>query len=263
MGGSRVKELQIAGNMIALARNRKGQNKRSAMLRMIMPMLSRETGDKLADAIAKKSSKHFAQIWDHIKHEIKGKLDHQHSATASSEPSYADVSTFQRDGETAVCITTFGPRKIRVAMNGTTVLETQANVPDRDLPSNNNCGGVPAPEPNPGIGTECPADPVAEPDTPKECGTVSEPTATIQIDGGQCGNNYLITGDQMCAVIKQVCERLLMDADPCPLPPSNCCTKHDWPDCAVCKWTVDVPGFDFNANILELYDVLTAANRQL
>ena len=235
-----MKELKIASNMIALARNRKGANKRSAMLRMSMPMLSRETGDKLADAIAKKSSKKFAQIWDHIKHEIKGKLDHQHMATASEE-SYADVRTFQRDGETSVCIDTYGPRKIRISINGETIVDNAAV--DQGEPCAN-----PAPE--------CPP-------TEPECGTVSEPMATVQVTTENTGQTYTLTGDQMCQVIKQVCERLLMGADPCPLKPSDCCAKHDWPDCKVCQWTVDVPDFDFNANILELYDVLTAANKQL
>ncbi len=38
-----MNEKLIASNMIAIARGRKGDNKRSAMLRMIMPFLSRDT----------------------------------------------------------------------------------------------------------------------------------------------------------------------------------------------------------------------------
>lgn len=163
-----MRELQIASNMIALARGRSGKNKRSAMLRMIMPLLSQSNGEKLASAIADKNSRKFAQIWDHIKHDIKHKLDseHEHHAHAS--------------------------------------------------------------------------------------------TATVDIDQGNCGERYVLTGDQMCAVVKMVCERLLMGADPCPLERKTC-TAHDWPNCVVCNNKQGTAAFDFNANILELYDTLTAS----
>lgn len=68
-----MRELAIASNMIALARSKHG-NKRSAMLRMIMPFLSRDTGDHLANAIHDSDSKQFSKIWDRVKHEIEHKL---------------------------------------------------------------------------------------------------------------------------------------------------------------------------------------------
>lgn len=253
-----MKELTIASNMIALARSHSDQGKkRSAMLRMIMPMLSKETGDKLASAISKKDSRHFIKLWDHIKHEITHKLDaahrkHHHMATASmgdispaeweamhgpgsagaasplrAEPTYADVTTFQRDDETSVSIQTYGPRKIRISMNGETVGEFGAN---REIP--------PAVEKGECVPVEaCPTE------SPEPCNTIG--------------------AEQICKLVKMVCERLLMGADPCPLPPRMMpmptnCAEHDWPDCKVCLH--GIKGFDFNANILELYDKLCASS---
>lgn len=99
-----MKELIIANNMVAIARGHKGKpfkkgkhakhhveankspgQKRSAMLRMIMPFLSRETGEKLAIAITGRDAKKFASLWDTVKKEIVGKLEAQkHQATASN-----------------------------------------------------------------------------------------------------------------------------------------------------------------------------------
>lgn len=84
-----MKELIVASNMIATARGRnrtKPNNsaKRSAMLRMIMPFLSRETGDALANAIHDRNSKKFAAIWDKVKHEVRQKLEHPNKATAAA-----------------------------------------------------------------------------------------------------------------------------------------------------------------------------------
>lgn len=163
-----MKELVIAANMIALARSRKGGSKRSAMLRMIMPFLSHETGDKLAEAINKQDSKRFAHEWDKVKKEITARLaihhkKHKHHATASDCVQ-----------ETPAC-----------QINGQRV--------------------------------------------------------TIQIDQGQTGANYLVTDPQIVEMIKLVCERLLLGADPCPLP-------------AIEK--PETKPFDYNADILELYDRL-------
>uniref|UniRef100_A0AB39CE39 Uncharacterized protein n=1 Tax=Pseudomonas phage HRDY3 TaxID=3236930 RepID=A0AB39CE39_9VIRU len=254
-----MKEMVIASNMIALARNHKEQaKKRSAMLRMIMPLLSKETGDKLANAISKQDTRHFIKLWDHIKREITHKLDaehhkHKHHLAVASmgditreewaamhpgecaaketparlespEPTYADVTTFQRDDETSISITTYGPRKIRISLNGNTVLETQPTQ------------GVP---PAVAQGEEVPT-----------------PAYPASIE--QCINT-----EQICKLVKMVCERLLMQADPCPLPPRlmkmpENCAEHDWPDCKVCLH--GIKGFDFNANILELYDKLCASS---
>jgi hypothetical protein len=254
-----VKELVIASNMIALARNRKGGNKRSAMLRMIMPFLSRETGDKLANAIAEKSSKKFALMWDKVKHEIQAKLQGHHTATAS-DGTYADVTTFERDGETSVCIQTYGPKKVRISMNGITVLD-----------------GVPE------DGTFVPANPIqmAQPErvieapvltpdngcAPSDCPQTGNVKTTIAFETENTGEKYVINDVNICLLIKLVCERLLMDADPCPIPPCDTppvaaplmpmatpCKAHDWFDCRECA--SPIPGFDFDANILELYDRL-------
>ena len=246
-----MKELVIASNMIALARSHKDQaKKRSAMLRMIMPLLSKETGDKLATAIQKQDSRHFIKLWDHIKHEITHKLDaehrkHHHKAVASSAEGYADVSTFQRDGETAICIDTYGPRKIRIAVNGNTVLQTETGN-DRLIPANQNCGGMPVdsdPIPEP----ECTPNPDYIP-PPADCGAVGDAEESLS--------------EKLCTLVKLVCERLLLNADPCPLPPvvktSNHCAEHDWPDCAVCL--NGIKGFDFHANILELHEKLLASS---
>lgn len=83
------RDMVIARNMMAVARrSRKGKsaNIRSKMLKMIMPHLSRDTGDRLADAISKNDSSEFSAVWDKIKHEISDKLGKgKHSANASAE----------------------------------------------------------------------------------------------------------------------------------------------------------------------------------
>jgi len=242
-----MRELTIAANMIALARNRKGDGKRSAMLRMIMPFLSRDTGDKLADAIARKDSKHFATEWDKVKKEITARLaihhkkkqahtqhakhtKHGHHATA------ADVSTFVRDDGTSVCVRTYGaPEKIRININGNDVFE----------------GAAPAETATP---LEQPVDAVVVPKEEACTNPIPAPTANINIDSGQTGCNYSITDPQIVEMIKLVCERLLMDADPCPIP-ANRCDKHQWVDCRECIKNVPKP-FDPNADILELFDKL-------
>jgi len=230
-----MKELAIASNMITMARNAKSlEQKRSLMLRMILPLLSKNTADKMASVITNHNSREFSQLWEQVKPEIANKLasdrakqsagdkSPQAVATASAgEPTYADVTTFQRDDETSVCITTYGPRKIRIALNGDTVLEAQ---------------------PNEGISPAVAA---------------GELVPTPAYSGGTGG----ISSEQLCKLVKMVCERLIMQADPCPLPlmkmPTNC-AAHDWPDCKVCL--SGMKGFDFNANILELYDKLCASS---
>lgn len=104
-----MKELIIANNMIAMARGHKPKHhapvkkgkhakphveqnktpaqKRSAMLKMIMPFLSRETGEKLALAIVARNPERFGALWDQVKKEIIVKLEAQkHGAFASSNP---------------------------------------------------------------------------------------------------------------------------------------------------------------------------------
>lgn len=272
-----MKELTIASNMISMARNAQTlKQKRSLMLQMIMPLFSKASADKLADCIENHNSREFSNLWQQMKPELATKLAQKRAAPDfipnkmemavasmgditreewaamhpnrdevacsnpyTPEPSYADVTTFQRDDETSVCVQTYGPRKIRISVNGTTVMQ-----------------GTPE------LGTFAPAEPITL-EKESDCGVVEEPTATVQISTGQTGENFVLTGEQMCKVVKLVCERLLMDADPCPLPqrmmamPTNC-AEHDWPDCQVCLH--GLKGFDFNANILELYDKLTASS---
>lgn len=292
-----MKELAIASNMIVMARNAKTlKQKRSLMLQMIMPLFSKASADKLADCIETHNSREFSNLWQSLKPEIAKTLEEKRdkpnwipneknmalasmgditrsewnamhgtgeaeSKPAQMEQTYADVTTFQRDGDTSVCIQTYGPRKIRISVNGTTVME---GVPEQ--------------------GTFVPANPItlSDPETcvdpdaniavdPATCdaavgpevGVIEEPMATVQITTGQTGENFQITGEHLVKVVRLVCERLLMDADPCPLPPRMMamptnCAKHDWPDCKVCLH--GLKGFDFNANILELYDKLTASS---
>lgn len=81
------RELKIASNMLALAKGRKGGGKRSLMLRTIMPHLSQDVGDALADAIQRNDSAKFAKTWDRVKREIAAKLDKsKHHAHASASP---------------------------------------------------------------------------------------------------------------------------------------------------------------------------------
>lgn len=241
-----MRELTIAANMIALARNRTGSNKRSAMLRMIMPFLSKETGDRLASAIDARDSAHFAKEWDKVKTEIVNRLSihhkknaekhlHAHPKIKAAHPSKhghkpkhtkhsghkkhkatgADVSTFVRDDGTSVCVRTYGaPEKIRFSINGNDVYE-----------------GAAPPETQSSEG----ADQVHE---------IAGSMATIQIDSGQTGQTYVVTDPQIVEMIKLVCERLLMDADPCPIPVK------------VCEPGVANKPFDYNADILELHSRL-------
>lgn len=66
-------------------RKKKGKNKRSAMLRMIMPHLSRKTGDALADAIDNADVSRFKTAWDKVKHEISKKLMETKSSEDAEE----------------------------------------------------------------------------------------------------------------------------------------------------------------------------------
>lgn len=242
-----MRELTIAANMIALARNRKGANKRSAMLRMIMPFLSKETGDRLASAIDARDSAHFAKEWDKVKQEIVSRLSIHHKKNAEkhlhahpkiksthvkhAKPKHAkhmghkkhkatgaDVSTFAREDGTSVCVRTYGaPEKIRLSINGNDVFE-----------------GAAPPEP-------CQSEDLA----PSQGGNmVKGSMATIQVDTGLTGQTYVVSDPQIVEMIKLVCERLLMDADPCPIPEK------------VCEPNVVNKPFDYNADILELHSRL-------
>jgi|AntDeeMinimDraft_5_1070356.scaffolds.fasta_scaffold14206_2 hypothetical protein len=67
----------IAQNMVALSRRRgkkKKGNPRSTMLRMVMPMLSQENGEKLAKAIQDKDVNKLRNVWDKIKSQLTDKL---------------------------------------------------------------------------------------------------------------------------------------------------------------------------------------------
>jgi hypothetical protein len=229
-----MKELAIAANMIALARNRKGANKRSAMLRMIMPFLSRDTGDKLASAIDKRDSAHFAKEWDKVKKEITARLSIQHKKNADKHLHHgkhkatgADVHTFARDDATSISVQTWGaPERIRLNINGNAIFDGTA-------PEENN-------EPLRGEGVDKPVDPIGQGN-----GRVAGSMATIQVETENTGQTYVVSDPQIVEMIKLVCERLLMDADPCPLPEKPV------------EYNSNIP-FDYNADILELHDRLVS-----
>ena len=78
---------QIDHNMVVLARRRGGKKKanpRSQMLKMVMPMLSREQGDKLAEAIVERSPQRFRAVWDTIRKQIIDKLVEEKKAAHAS-----------------------------------------------------------------------------------------------------------------------------------------------------------------------------------
>lgn len=79
------RQFVISKNYAAIAKSRKKKpkSKRSAMLKMVMPMLSHDQGDKLADAIANKDKEAFGAAWDEIKASLEKKFVHK--AAASSD----------------------------------------------------------------------------------------------------------------------------------------------------------------------------------
>lgn len=65
----------LAKNFVALSRRRKKKGSaRSQMLRMIMPMLSQENGEKLSRAIQKKDINAARRVMDKIKQQLAEKL---------------------------------------------------------------------------------------------------------------------------------------------------------------------------------------------
>lgn len=89
-----MKELKIAQNMQALAR-KKGGNKRSAMLRMIMPHLSQTTGEQLADAIQDSDSTKFGRAWDKVKSEIQHTLNNKRKHRSHSSGSFVALEVVE------------------------------------------------------------------------------------------------------------------------------------------------------------------------
>lgn len=97
-----TREIKILGNIMALAkRGGKGaKSKRSMMLRMIMPHLSQETGDMLADAIAKGNTAKFNNAWNKVRDEIGAKLKQRHAAHAGADEQFtAEDGFFKVFGE--------------------------------------------------------------------------------------------------------------------------------------------------------------------
>ena len=79
--------------MIALARRKKKKgSSRSQMLRMVMPMLSREHGEKLAAAIKDKNVTKLRHVWDQIKNDLSDKLAAEASAI-NKEASFEEAIT--------------------------------------------------------------------------------------------------------------------------------------------------------------------------
>lgn len=80
------RELKIATNVMIMATARgksPSAKKRSQMLRVVMPFLSRETGDQLADAISTGNPQQFTRVWNKVRDEIAGKIGH-HRVHASN-----------------------------------------------------------------------------------------------------------------------------------------------------------------------------------
>lgn len=230
-----MKEKIIAANMIAIARNRKGDAKRSAMLRMIMPFLSHETGNKLAQVISDSDSAKFGKIWDGVKREVSKRLQqkrkvHKQVATA------ADMRVFQRDDESVINVDMYGSEKLRVTIEGVTVWDGQApgyrEMTDANYDSEQTIESRVA-ELNPPV-LESTEDAVT-------------PRANIAFDFGQTGNQYAITDGQTIELLHNVCLRLLNNEDPCPLEPVS----------------PDEIKYDFNADLSlhELRGCFTAAAR--
>lgn len=88
------RDLKIINNVMimAVARGKSpSAKKRSQMLRMIMPHLSRESGDALADAISQGNSHKFTQVWNQVRDEIAGKIGH-HRSHASADGEKPDAT---------------------------------------------------------------------------------------------------------------------------------------------------------------------------
>lgn len=242
-----MNERLIASNMIAIARSRKGDAKRSAMLRMVMPFLSNQTGDKLAKVIHDSDSAQFGKIWDGVKHEILKRLKNKHKMKATA----ADVHVFQRDsddGGTTVNINGWGSEKVRVNFGGVTIWDredpgflemTDANfdadnvLPEIEASAAMQVREQAAIEPEVGVPFEThdglpvgesiskavydffnPGAAVAEPEL-----VTQEPRLALQFDLGQTGWSYEITDGQLVGILHEVCKRLLNKEDPCPLLP--------------------------------------------
>lgn len=92
-------------NFIALAKAR-SKNNRSAMLKLIMPFLSKEDGKSLENAIAKNSYHEFASAWNHIREKIVEKIRKRgHKATASESEMITEDFLDRFEHETLAGIT--------------------------------------------------------------------------------------------------------------------------------------------------------------
>jgi hypothetical protein len=233
-----MNEKLIASNMIAIARGRKGDAKRSAMLRMIMPFMSNQTGEKLAKVIHDSDSAAFGKIWDGVKHEILKRLKNKHKLKSTA----AAIRTFNwNDDETVINVDMYGSEKLRVTVEGVDVwkgqapgyremvdatYDTEQTIESRVAELNpgkevfETHDGLPVGEsinkavydffnPAPAV-TEA----VAEPEVVNQ-----EPRLALQFDFGQTGWSFDITDGQLVNLLHEVCKRLLYKEDPCPLEP--------------------------------------------
>jgi hypothetical protein len=91
MGNNKTTKVR---NMIVMAGGKKGASKRSRMLKMIMPMLSQENGDTLAEAIGNKDTTKFKVVWEKIKKELVDKIasqkTHANASSLSDDTLWAD-----------------------------------------------------------------------------------------------------------------------------------------------------------------------------
>lgn len=230
-----MNEKLIASNMIAIARGRKGDAKRSAMLRMIMPFLSNQTGEKLAQVINDSDSARFGKIWDSVKHEIVHRLKQKHKVKATA----ADVAVFQRDnddGGTSVNVTCWGSEKVRINIGGVEIwnrpdpgflemtdanYDTETVAQDVVAHAQQQVANQVQPfETHDGLPVgESIQKAVTDFFQPEEAKPANSPRLDLKFDLGDCGYHYQMTDGQMVTIIHEVCKRLLYKDDPCPLEP--------------------------------------------
>lgn len=77
----------IRNNMVSLSKNKRAKM-RSKMLKLIMPLLSRDTGKKLAEAIHKRDVGMFDSMWNKIRNIIDEKLEAQASDMVDLDEAY-------------------------------------------------------------------------------------------------------------------------------------------------------------------------------
>lgn len=97
------RDIKVLGNMVALSRRGKGAgSRRSMMLRTIMPHLSRETGDQLAEAIGKGDTEKFRRVWDKVKNEISQQIARSHHKAHASNSDEDEEDPVRKENMRAI-----------------------------------------------------------------------------------------------------------------------------------------------------------------